>query len=173
MSNHQQQGNVNLDVSPLSEFFIGRTKANDRITRFQNGKREILSAAMKANGHQQGESKHVWYPKIYFEMLMEEMAINNANGIRVYFGEYDGTEGQPPAGQLGLIFVLTEQTAEGKNRDIMLEENPNYQLRYNKAKELGVALHMENEEAEKAFNICGPCPPACLEQEALFPYPTE
>lgn len=166
-----QKGNSS---SPLSDYFVGRKIVNDRVKRYKEGKQKILSEEMKKKEFFQGESDYVWYSKVYIESLLSEMEIYSANGVRVYFGEYGGEPGDPPpAGQLGLMFVLTEEQPDGVTRDIILEDKSNFAVRElaSKNKNTGSAA-ISNEREAREYNIFDPSPPARFNHESSFPEET-
>lgn len=175
MSANAQKTVGNGMEMPLSEYFIGHNEANQRIARYRLRKHKLLTEDLEKKGCDRGETKYVWYPRSYFETLLNEMDYYkskgvNVNGARVYLGEYENKDDENfPSGQIGLIIVLTEETENNITRDIILEEKAGYLERLRAAKESNIRLNIPGEENDRAFNVCGPCPPACMNQEDLYP----
>ncbi len=58
------------------------------------------------------DTKSIWYSKEHIEILLEEIRVWKADGLRIYLGEYEEAAIAP--GQLCLLMVLTRKTADGK-----------------------------------------------------------
>jgi hypothetical protein len=158
------------EVTPLSEFFVGREVVNHRVKRFQNGKHQLLTNDLVNRRGSGTETRFVWYPKRYFEMIMEEMERYDANGLRIYFGEYEDDGIHPAAGQLGLLLVLTKMNASGNVTDLLFEEQADFTSRASVPRNREVILMPGDDSGlPREFNVCAPCPPICINQEPNFP----
>jgi hypothetical protein len=158
------------EATPMSKYFVGRKVVNDRVTRYMKGKHKTLTDEMKANGLDGEESKFVWYPKDYIETILAEMDRYGANGLRIYFGQYDNEQGEPAPGQLGLLLVLTQMKSDGNIYDLLFEEQEGFAARIGAAKSRGID-HKEfyGNKKPREFNAMIPCPSMCLNQVPAFP----
>lgn len=159
------------DIQPIPEYFVGRETVNRRVKKFMAGKRQLLTNDMNANGLSSEESKHVWYPKEYIEVLVDELQHYGGNGVRIYFGEYENDIMEAAPGQLGLLLVLTREEDDGKIHDILFEEQEDYSLRIGNFKSKGIDLSQSYVNGKpREFNAMLPCPPLCPKNHvAAFP----
>jgi hypothetical protein len=90
-----------------------------------------------------------------FEAMVREMYYQNADGLRIYFGAYDG-EDELYANQLTVIFVPTFlNEATGGHCDVVIEGDDTIESRMGLPKNLDtIAL----------------CPPMCAGNEQAYPY---
>jgi hypothetical protein len=149
-------------VKPLPDIFCGKDLITNRINNYKNQKHPLLNQQLSTNGVARQDTRSIWYTRQHVETWLDEMNYYNADGMRVYFGAYgEGEEGRPP-GQLCLLFVLTRATANGGHKDIILEQEPDFEMRLQSVQNLaheedsfGVAFR-PNE-----YNYGAPCPPVC------------
>jgi hypothetical protein len=161
-------------TKPLPEFFIGKAEANKLITNFMKTKLPGLNKKMP-NGREDTQS--IWYSFSHIEELYKEMVFLNADGLRIYFGCYDGdtkdTEyGDDVSQQLCLVMVPTMTNLEtAKHEDILQEDTKEFWLR--PGSEMFVGNDGNNAElthaGSRGYNHGSPCPPICKDQTALFP----
>lgn len=149
-------------AKPLPTFFLKKSDANDRITKFRDNKHPLLSEAMGAT-----ETKSVWYSFQHIENLYKELVFLNADGLRIYFGEYDTTHPDFPD-QLCLIMVPTRfngSTNPGEgHEDVIMEEDDDF------AQRPGSQAFLEG-DIPKAFNYGSPCPSLCPTSfESKYPF---
>jgi hypothetical protein len=144
----------------LPEIFVGKEIINRRIKGYLSRKHPQLSQALSANGTKREDTRSIWYSKDHVTTWLEEMQLMQADGMRVYFGAYDENEG-PANGQLCLLVVLTREGDNGVHKDIILEEEPGFDLRVPVARN-GVAGEPFAEKGTKReYNYGSPCPPLC------------
>ncbi|MDB5087134.1 MAG: hypothetical protein JWR09_1128, partial [Mucilaginibacter sp.] len=94
------------------------------------------------------ETKAVWYTKEHIALLLEEMDHADADGLRIYLGEYGEDENY--SGQLCLLMVMTKEEQEtGAQSDISIEDATDFQAR------------SVNDKKSRDFNVGSPCPPIC------------
>jgi hypothetical protein len=94
------------------------------------------------------DTKSVWYTKDHITKLLEEMEHANAEGLRIYFGEYGEHENY--SGQLCLLMVMTKATNGTEiQSDITVEDAPDFKSR------------SIDEQKSRDFNVGSPCPPIC------------
>ena len=77
-----------------------------------------LCESLNKKGLTSGETKSIWYSKEHVQTWLNEMELLGANGMRVYFGEYEADDAagllhlendSKPIGQLCLLMVLTRE----------------------------------------------------------------
>ncbi len=144
---------------PLPVFFMGKIAANDRISRFMDSKHVLLSEAMISNL----DTKSIWYSFDHIENIYKELVFLNADGLRIYMGQYEDTHPDFP-GQLCLVMVPTRLNVmtEG-HQDIILEDEVDFEQR--------PGSEMFLSELSKAYNYGSPCPTICeAEGDSLYPF---
>lgn len=139
-------------AKPVPSFFMGKTAANRRITNYMQSKHPLLSEHASTT-----ETKSIWYSLDHFETLYKELVFLNADGIRIYFGNYESDHPDFP-GQLCLIMVPTRfnELTEG-HKDIVLEDEAEFAQRPGSQSFL-------SEEQNKPYNYGSPCPTICSAQ---------
>lgn len=149
--------------TPIADFYAGKQVLFDRVKRYMEGKRRLLTAEMRKNQCYNDESIFVQYPKRYFEAIIYEMEKYGADGIRIYFGEYENNANEEAAGQLGLLMLLTKTNAEMKVEPVYLEEQPGFLERLSNARSRGIDTTIINidDVDPREIDVCRPCPPAC------------
>ncbi len=168
---------INESARPLPEIFVDSATINKRVKLFIQNKYPILNEGMMGRGIHKPETKSIWYSKSHIETWLEEMNDLKANGMRIYFGEYeapdaDTTGHEAPNGQLCLLMVLTREGSEpGKLKNIFYEREPNYEARKmntttDKAIEEGV---FDDLGKDRNFNFGAYCPPICLTEGDDYP----
>lgn len=146
-------------AKPLPDIFIGTEKVHTMVEKYQAEKYPLLQAAQAVKGVGRNETKSVWYSKEHVQTLLSEMDLMNANGMRVYFGSYEENHPFAP-GQQCLLMMLTRQSANGSNEDIIYESEPGFDERKNAG--VNTRSTNTNEQATpKPFNYGSPCPPIC------------
>ncbi len=143
-------------IPRLPYFFVGKAMTSKRVKHFMDTKAPILDAALGRT-----DTRTVWYSFDHIERLYHELVYLKANGLRVYLGAYDETHPQTPD-QTCLLLVPTRLNENGKNQDVMVEDEPGFTERD------GVVIFMDD-ETEKNYNIGGLCPPACINEVLGFP----
>lgn len=158
-----------ITTQPLPEIFVGREVINSRIKLYLQNKHPLLSQALTQNGVSREDTKSIWYSRDYIETIMNEMNIMNADGLRMYFGAYGNEEGRPE-GQLCILMVLTRANGSG-HKDIILENEPQFEIRKNMATARSRSNGSSNHEDElpREYNYGAPCPPICLTDDQGFP----
>lgn len=146
-------------AKPLPDIFIGTEKVQIMVEKYQTEKYPLLQAAQTAKGIGRNETKSVWYTKEHIQTLLSEMDLMNANGMRVYFGAYEENHPLAP-GQQCLLMVLTRQSSNGGNEDIIYETEPGFEER-NNASANSRSVNPSEQETPKPFNYGSPCPPIC------------
>lgn len=137
-------------VPTLPSIFINKTEVSNRVKNFQENKLPLLSNAIGKS-----DTTSAWYSVAQFEEIVKEMHLQNASGLRVYFGAYDEND-ELYANQLTVIFVPTFlNEATGGHRDIVIEENPE-----GLEDRLGYP---------KNLDTIALCPPMCADQEQQYP----
>jgi hypothetical protein len=158
------------NYTPLSDFFVGKQVLFDRVRRFSEGKRVLLTQQMHEKKNFKDESRFVQYSKLYFEAIIQEMTNYGADGLRIYFAEYEDSPTEPAFGQLGLIMLLTKTNEKGQISPVYLDEIPDFQAKLNNTRSRGIDMTITDENGKpKEINVCRPCPPACPDQEPGFP----
>jgi hypothetical protein len=150
---------VNRTAKPLPGIFIDKEEVNKRVSNYLNEKHPVLSAAI---GHE--DSKSAWYSLDQFEELMREMYYLNADGLRFYFGAYDGDDANYP-GMLTVVLVptyLNENT--GKHTDIVVDDEADFLGRC-----AAKAIPVMRRAIGKNLDTLGLCPPSC--DKHTFSYP--
>ena len=108
---------ITRKVPTVPSIFISKTDVNSRIKNFQDHKLPLLSNAIGKS-----DSTSAWYSMEQFDEIVREMHLQDASGLRVYFGAYDSTD-ELYANQLTIIFVPTfKNEATGNHRDIVIED---------------------------------------------------
>lgn len=156
-----------IDSKPLPDIFVGKDIINDRVIRYRQDKHPLLSQALSGNGAAREETKTIWYSKEYIQVLMDEMELMEADGVRVYLGAY-GNEPDRPEGQLCLLMVLTRANGEGRHKDIVLENEPGFSMRVSASRSLDSGL-IEGDGLPREYNYGAPCPPICASSDHAFP----
>lgn len=147
-------------VKPLPAIFIGKKITTERVERYLKNKHPLLSNAISQNGHPKEDTKSIWYSKEHIETWLDEINIMNADGMRVYFGEYGEKDGLF-AGQLCLLIVPTRLTNSGRHEDIIVENEPDFAERLPaQARSLG-NTNFDAESLHRGYNYGAPCPPIC------------
>ena len=148
-------------AKPLPTFFLGKTAANARISQFMDSKHILLSTDLRKT-----DTKSIWYSFEHIQNLFKELVFLNADGLRIYFGEYDAKHPDFP-GQLCLVMVPTRLNEETLgHEDVIMEEDIDFSERPGSDSFI-------SEENSKAFNYGAPCPTICpLEDEMKYPFPT-
>jgi hypothetical protein len=156
------------DARPLPDIFVGREIINDRVTRFRQTKHPLLSQSLSQGGTPREETKTIWYSREYIQVLMDEMALMQADGVRVYLGAY-GNEQDKPEGQLCLLMVLTRPNGENRHKDIIQEDEPWFLMRKSASRSMGNGLIGDDGEPRE-YNYGAPCPPICApDDDEKFP----
>lgn len=154
---------TNDPVKPLPPIFISEAITQQRIARYAANKHPLLSNALVVGGNFKDDTKSIWYSKEHIETWLDEINYSNADGMRIYFGEY-GQEDGAFAGQLCLIMVTTRlNTVTGGHEDIVLENEPDFADRlevYEQNQSVSKDCS-DNLESEKGYNYGAPCPPIC------------
>ena len=145
-------------TQPLPNIFISKALADSRIQNYLTDKYPLLSSAQKKKGEERTETKSIWYSKENIETWLSELALLDADGMRIYFGAYNEEE-SPVAGQLCLLMVLTRATETG-HADIVYEQETNFEERENAGTNTRSITDI-NSEVPKQFNYGAPCPPIC------------
>jgi hypothetical protein len=130
------------NLTPLPPSFIPYQTGEERINRFLNSRHQ----AMSANAGRE-DTRSIWYTLEHIKKIYEELQLQDADGMRVYFGVYGDQEEYP--GQTCLIMRPTHGNANGESIDIKMETTSNFADRldlYNKSKDM---------------NLGRPCPPRC------------
>lgn len=134
----------------LPKFVIDSKLASERIKKFQSSKHQVLSKAMGKE-----DTRSIWYSAKHIEELYKSLTELNADGLRVYFGEYSETHNLYP-GQLCLIMVPTRLDPETKDHaDILVQEEAAVEDTEN---------YIGSVPAQGkffAYNYGSPCPPVC------------
>lgn len=177
--------------TPLPYFFISRSSTMARVRNFQEHKHPQLSSELSIRLDKENckETKAIWYPIEHIELLLKEMKMLNADGLRIYFGAYPYNEASPSAGQLCLLMVPTRPMPDASaddHEDIILEEQSGFAERVKLSEDNpqlpGIntssanGAPSDNDElvkffippgsdtidlVDKAFNQGFPCPPKC------------
>lgn len=149
----------------LPEFFIGSQLASERIATFQASKHPALSKTLGKD-----DTKAIWYSARHIEELFKELIFLNADGLRIYFGEY-GANHQLYPGQLCLIMVPTRLDAETQSHvDILLDKEDDFEKRPGHEKFVANAEKKHDiTNQEKGYNYGSPCPPVCPGQVMKYP----
>ncbi len=133
----------------LPSIFLGKDKANARITAYLNGKHATLTDSMGGIT----ETKSIFYSIDQVEMLFKELVYLNADGLRIYFGTYEDADTEAP-GQLCLIMVPTRDSGDEGHEDVIVEDDVDFPDR------AGSEDFMDP-DASKAYNYGAPCPTIC------------
>lgn len=132
------------NAKPIPYFYVGSKLTKERIARYKNNKHVLLSEKLG-----KPDTKSVWYTKEHIEKLLEEMVHADANGLRIYLGEYGPEENFN--GQLCLLMVMTKPEEKiGIPIDITIEDAPDF-----------TARSTDTLERTRDFNVGSPCPPIC------------
>ena len=78
---------ITRKVPTVPSIFISKTDVNSRIKNFQDHKLPLLSNAIGKS-----DSTSAWYSMEQFDEIVREMHLQDASGLRVYFGAYDSTD---------------------------------------------------------------------------------
>jgi hypothetical protein len=140
---------ITRKVPAVPSIFINKTEVNSRIQNYLQHKHGLLSTAIG-----KPDSTSAWYSAEQFEEIVKEMHLQDASGIRVYFGAYDSND-ELFANQLTVIFVPTfRNETTGNHRDIVIEDPVDRDGRWGLPKYLDtIAL----------------CPPMCAGHELEYP----
>lgn len=147
-----------MPTNPLPEIFISKELVNSRVSNYLANKYPLLIDQQQKIAEERTETKSIWYSKDHIQTWLDEIALLNADGMRIYFGGYNEDE-SPVSGQLCLIMVLTRQTENGR-ADIIYEDEPGFEDRLNAASKARDIGDPEN-EMPRQFNYGAPCPPIC------------
>src|SRR4051812_9034806 len=145
------------EIKPLPAAFISKTKADERVAKFQSEKHVLLSSALNGS-----DTKAIWYTIVHLEQLLEELHYQEASGMRIYFGTYPDTHLDYP-GQLCLIMVPTKANASMEHEDIIIDDQAGFGDR------LAGFDADEIDEMYMNFNFGSPCPPACGNHRMRYP----
>ena len=148
---------------PVPDFFLGKQAANKHIGDYQSGRYITMSEQLG-----KPDTRSLWYSFRQIELLYQEMVYLNADGLRIYFGQYDNSVPELQ-NQLCLVMVPTRanDTSEG-HADILLEDEDDFALREGS----GAFLELSRPGWSKAYNYGSPCPPVCpVEDELKYPFP--
>ena len=146
-------------AKPLPTFFLGKTAANLRISNFMASKHVLLSDDLGRT-----DTKSIWYSFTHIENLYKELVFLNADGLRIYMGQYEEDHPDFPD-QLCLIMVPTRLNDETMgHEDVILEDDVDFPDRP------GSELVTDVEEA-KSFNYGAPCPTICPVSVGEIKYP--
>ena len=136
------------NAKPLPNFYVGSKLTKERIARYKNNKHVLLSEKLG-----KPDTKSVWYTKEHITKLLEEMDHANANGLRIYFGEYGHEEKYN--GQLCLLMVMTKfEEKTGLSGDITIEDAIDF-----------TARSLDDSGTVRDFNVGSPCPPICTNED--------
>jgi hypothetical protein len=159
----------NTSALPLPAIFVGKETINRRVKRYLQSKHPQLSRTLGGQGTGREDTKSIWYSREHVETWLEEMNGTKADGMRVYFGAYDDNEG-PANGQLCLLMVLTRAGADGAHKDIILEEEADFEARRLAPKERSAPGDLfDTEGRSREYNYGSPCPPICDGGGSAFP----
>lgn len=145
----------------LPTFFLAKNEADNRIAKFMDNKHALLSDAKGST-----DTKSIWYSFQHIENLYKELVFLNADGLRIYFGEYADNHLDFP-NQLCLVMIPTRANEEDPigHEDVIMEDDADFPLRP------GSGPFVEEEES-KAFNYGSPCPSLCPRSfESKYPFP--
>ncbi|MFT3911056.1 MAG: hypothetical protein QM737_16675 [Ferruginibacter sp.] len=145
-------------AQPLPNIFISKEVKESRVNNYLTDKYPLLINAQKEQDTERTETKSIWYSKEHLETWLNELAIMDADGMRIYFGAYNEEE-SPVAGQLCLLMVLTRETETG-HADIVYEDEPVFEERLNASPNFRTITDIDN-KVPKQFNYGAPCPPIC------------
>jgi hypothetical protein len=162
-----------MSSKPLPSIFEGKETVNNRVRRYIEGKHALLSAAMQQKDSAREETRSVWYSKIHIETWLQEMNDLGANGMRIYFGEKEITEGNEnnliaqatqASGQLCLLMVLTRAGIyQDSHINIIYEDEDDYENRKNSPDANSLT------DGERQFNFGGYSPPMSITEGVDFP----
>lgn len=142
------------NLRALPAIFVTKQIVNERIKNYQNVKLPLLENGM--NGRR--ETKSAWYSKQQFEEIVDEMRLQNADGIRVYFAAY-GPNDPEYANQLTVVFVPTSwNTQTNKHTDVIIDDQVDFLERRK------IPSDTMN------LDTIGLCPPTCLDQGTMYPF---
>lgn len=148
---------MSCEHNPIPKMHIGRAIASQWVHNYQSIKRPVL-AATAASG---GDTRSILYPIASWKGLMDEAICQGATGIRIYFAAYSENPVLPgesrliPPGankNMTVVFALTRTDDSGVERDIFIDEDPNFERR----REITHAVNKDLLE----FDTGTPCPPA-------------
>lgn len=145
----------------IPDFFLAKNVANNRITKFMANKHPLLSGAMDGT-----DTKSIWYSFQHIENLYKELVFLNADGLRIYFGEYE-EDHEEFRDQLCIVMVPTRANDEDPvgHEDVIMEDDEDF------AQRPGSDIFLEDEQP-KAFNYGSPCPSLCPRSfESKYPFP--
>jgi hypothetical protein len=163
---------MNESAKALPGIYVGKDVINNRVKLYRQHKHLLLSNEMSKEGRE--ETKSIWYSKAHIETWLSEMNTIEADGMRVYFGQYTPDEINEPTGQLCLLMVLTRGNGEKESihQDIIYENEPTYAARLQNTPSMQTETEKGGNDTifEKEFNYGAPCPPICITDGQEFPY---
>jgi hypothetical protein len=171
---------VNAATNPLPglpDIFVSRELISKRISLYMQNKYPQLCESLNKKGLTSGETKSIWYSKEHVQTWLNEMELLGANGMRVYFGEYEADDAagllhlendSKPIGQLCLLMVLTrEGLTENGHSNIIYENEPDFESRQ-QSKPVSRDIN-DTGEKPRQFNFGAYCPPICLLESDDYP----
>lgn len=142
-------------ITELPQFHMGKETANQQIKKYIN----IVPPVLEAYGDTGNTPYFSWRSKQFIESLITELDYLNADGVRIYLGigENDFT--------INPIFIPTRAVDYNRQEDIILEEEPDFEVRQQYSSAL-------SENTILGFNIAPPFPlPLYQIMEGVkFPY---
>lgn len=107
-------------------------KKKDKLTpRFQELTKQYAEKNYSIPELKVEKSNSIYYSMAHLKELMTAMKDYHANGIRIYFGEYNSNQTEGKEGQLGSLLVLTKLNKNGEISDLEFEDQPEFSSRLN------------------------------------------